>query len=115
MIPDPDRVAELYSRAANTQYDKKTRGEATAKLVELYKDYILAVAKSLQEEYKTRIELEELAQEGGVGLLESLRSLELDSECRTYAAWIEKNIQRAIRSRILTELETPGSGRASNG
>ena len=105
----------LYSSAANTQYDRKTRMEYSAKLAELYKDYILAVAKNLQEEYQTRIELEELTQEGVVGLLESLRSLELNNECRTYAAWIEKNIQRAIRGRISAELKTPGSEGWPNG
>lgn len=103
-------IPSLYSLAANTLYDEKTRKEFSDKLVELYKDYIFTTVGNLQEKYGTKFDPDDLFQDGVVGLLESLKSLELNNECRTYAAWIEKNIRRAVESRILEEMRMLGGG-----
>ncbi|MDO8466787.1 MAG: hypothetical protein Q7S83_01465 [bacterium] len=108
-------IPSLYSLAANTLYDEKTRREFSDQLVELYKDYILTAVSNLQEQHGTKLDSADLFNDGVVGLLESLRSLELNADCPTYADWIGKNIRKAIECRILEEIRMSGGGEAPRG
>lgn len=108
MNPNPDRVEELYSLAANG--DKKAKEE----LIAAYSPYIHKVIKDLQQRYGTSLSSEDLFFDGVVGLLESLRSLELNIGCPTYSGWIEKNIHRVVAGRIFSETRFPHGKRRRN-
>ncbi len=98
----PGDIPSLYSLAAQGD------GDAKVELIRLYQNYVKDTADNLQAEHKTRIEADDLLQEGTLGILNSLRSLSLDSQCPTYAAWIEKNIYAALLERIRSELRNVG-------
>ena len=101
MRPNPARVEELYSLAANTLYDKKVRLEYSAQLIALYREYISEIATKLRKEYQdSSVDLAALAQEGAIGILDALSSLSLSALYPTYASWVEKHIRKSIRKRL---------------
>ncbi len=97
-------IPSLYSLAANGD------SGVMAQLFDLYKEFIGVTADNFQIEYKTRIDTEDLLQEGALGILNSLQSIQLNSDCPTYAAWIEKNIRAALLERIQSESRNLGHG-----
>lgn len=99
-------IPSLYSLAANGDQAAEFR------LVMLYKDYIKALAENFQEKYETTLEMEDLLQEGVIGILNSLKLLSLSLDCPTYAGWIEENIKKEILRRIFSEMRIPDSRRA---
>lgn len=99
-------IPALYALAAN--HDKA----AALKLIGLYNNYIKETAINLRSKYRVRAEIEDLVQEGVCGLLDSLKTLEMNLSFPTYSAWIEKNIKSAIAGMIHAELQAKGIDRA---
>lgn len=95
MKPNPNYIAELYSLAANEDVS------AFLQLCQLYSDFVGEVVSEMKRKHASDLSEEELKIVGYAGIGESLKRLELGSDCRTYAEWVEKNIRLAVQREIL--------------
>lgn len=97
-------VASFYSSAAAG--DKG----AALKLIGIYNDHIELVARSLQSSFRTRIEMEDLVQEGVLGLLIAVKTDSLRPKSYSCSRWIKEKIHDAIFALIHAETKVPDSG-----
>ena len=95
MKPSDHCVAELYSLAANEDFS------AFLQLCELYKDHVVEVVTEMKRKHVSDLPDEDLKVAAYAGIGASLEKIELNLGCRTYAAWVEKNIRVAIQREIL--------------
>lgn len=95
MKPDPNWVAEFYSRAAAGDSD------AHSQLLRAYQKYINEVGSEFAKQYGRELEAIEISVAGWFAIGVSLKKIELSHECQSYAAWVEKNIRHFIERRFL--------------
>ncbi|TSC82326.1 MAG: hypothetical protein G01um101419_597 [Parcubacteria group bacterium Gr01-1014_19] len=95
MKPSDFWVAELYALAANKDFS------AYLQLCELYKDYVAETVIEMKRKHVSDLPDEDLKFAAYFGIGSSLEKIELNSNCPSYAAWVEKNIRIAIQKEIL--------------
>lgn len=95
MKPDPNWVAEFYSRAAGGDSD------ANFQLIRAYQGYINEVGREFARQYGRELEAIEISVAGWFAIGASLKKIEFSSDCQSYAAWVEKSIRRSIERRFL--------------
>ena len=96
-----DRLTDLYARAAD--------GEAEAKrlLTEHYMDYVLELA----EDYAHgSLPIQDLVQEGSLGLMVGIDTLGLMDEALTVEAHLEHEIRRALQEAIREQEDARDTG-----
>ncbi len=95
MKPSRSWVAELYALAANGDLS------AYLQLCEFYKDYVAEVVVEMKRRHVSNLSDEDLKVAAYAGIGVSLQKLELNSDCPTYADWVEKNIRLTVQREIL--------------
>ncbi len=105
-------ISKTQQAEAPSLYSLAVAGDkaASLKLIGIYNGHIRFVAMSLQATFRTRIEMEDLVQEGVLGLLTAIKKDSLRPKAQSCSEWIEENIHSAIFALIHSEIKVPDSG-----